>query len=126
MKRVLVWLLPVVDVFTLRRILEYYRSLGIRVPWGHAKAGLIERWVGYMPAGFIVGWFLGFVPALLLILAILAVLGPIELYLMSKGVRPWSFFKEKPIKLVAKIFLLEGYNVISYYLLGTALAVLVG
>jgi hypothetical protein len=27
---------------------------------------------------------------------------------------------------VAKIFLLEGYNVVGYYLLGAALAVLVG
>jgi hypothetical protein len=56
----------------------------------------------------------------------LALLGPIELYLMCRGVKPWKFFKRKPPKIVAKIFLLEGYNAIGYYLLGAALAVLVG
>lgn len=124
MKRVLFWLLPVVDIFALKRILKYYKSLRVRVPWGHAKAGMIERLVGYLPAGFILGWFAGFVLALLLVLATLAVLGPIELYLMSRGVRPWRFFKGKPFKLVAKIFLLEGYNVLGYFLLGALLALL--
>ena len=126
MKKVLLWLLPVVDVFALRRILKYYRSLGVRVPWGHAKLGVIERWVGYMPAGFVIGWFAGFWIALAIMLAILALLGPIELYLMCRGVKPWKFFKRKPSKLVAKIFLLEGYNAIGYYLFGAALAVFVG
>lgn len=125
MLQVLLWLLPIVDAFALRRILKYYRSLGIRVPWSHAKAGLIERWVGYLPAGFIIGRFTGFIPALLLMLAVLAVLGPVELYLMIKGVRPWRFFKGKDPRFVAKIFLLEGYNAMGYYLLGAALAVLV-
>lgn len=126
MKRVLFWLLPVVDVFALRRILEYYRSLGIRVPWSHARAGVIERWVGYLPAGFVIGWFAGFWVALAIAFAILALMGPIELYLMHRGVRPWRFFKRKPPKLVAKIFLLEGYNAIGYYLLGALLAAVIG
>jgi len=86
---------------------------------------MIERWVGYMPAGFIIGWFAGFWIALAIMFAILALLGPIELYLMCRGVKPWKFFK-KPSKLVAKIFLLEGYNAIGYYLLGAAMAVFVG
>jgi hypothetical protein len=119
--RILLWLLPVVDVFTLRRVVEYYGSLGVQVPWSHAKAGLVERWVGYLPVGFLIGRLMGFVPALLIVLGVLAVVGPIEFYLMSRGVRPWRFFKGKDRKLVAKIFLLEGYNVVGYYLLGAAL-----
>lgn len=77
-----------------------------------------------MPAGFIIGWFAGFLTALLLVLGILALLGPLEFYLMSRGVRPWRFFKGKKLKFVAKIFLLEGYNAIGYYLLGAALGTL--
>jgi hypothetical protein len=119
--RILLWLLPVVDVFTLRRVVKYYSSLGVQVPWSHAKAGLVERWVGYLPVGFLIGRLMGFVPALLIVLGVLATVGPIEFYLMSRGVRPWRFFKGKDRKLVAKIFLLEGYNVIGYYLLGAAL-----
>ncbi len=126
MKRILIWLLPVVDVFALRRILKYYQSLGVRVPWGHAKAGLVERLAGYMPCGFILGWFAGFLVALLTALAILAIFGPIEFYLMCRGVKPWKFFKRRPPKLVAKIFLLEGYNAVGYYLLGALLAVVTG
>lgn len=126
MKRVLIWLLPVVDVFTLKQIVRCYRTLGVKVPWGHAKVGLVERWVGYMPAGFIVGWFAGFLMALVIMLAILALLGPIELYLMYRGTKPWKFFKGKSLKLVTKIFLLEGYNAIGYFLLGAGLAALVG
>ena len=124
MKRILVWLLPVVDVLTIRRILRYYQSLGVRVPWSHAKAGLIERWVGYMPCGFIIGWFTGFWTALLIALTVLVILGPVELYLMCRGVRPWKFFKRRPSKVVAKIFLLEGYNAVGYYLFGAALGAL--
>ena len=115
-----------VDVFALRQILKYYRSLGIRVPWDHARAGVIERWVGYLPAGFVIGWFAGVWMALAIVFVVLALMGPIELYLMCRGVRPWRFFKRKPTKLVAKIFLLEGYNAVSYYLLGTLLAVITG
>ena len=124
MKRILVWLLPVVDVLTIRRILRYYKSLGVRVPWDHAKKGLVERWIGYMPIGFIIGWFTGFWTALLIALTVLVILGPVELYLMCRGVRPWKFFKRRPSKVVAKIFLLEGYNAIGYFLLGAALAAL--
>jgi hypothetical protein len=123
MKKILLWLLPVVDVFALRHILKYYRSVGISVPWKHVKLGMIERWAGYMPAGFIMGWFAGFWIALAMIFATLAFLGPIEFYLMCCGVRPWKFFKRKPPKLTAKIFLLEGYNAVGYYIFGLLLAV---
>ena len=126
MKRILLWLLPVVDVFALRRILKCYHSLGIQVPWSHAKVGVIERWIGYLPAGFVIGWFAGVWMALLIAFVVLALLGPIEFYLMCRGVRPWRFFKQKPTKLVAKIFLLEGYNAIGYYLFGALLAVVTG
>lgn len=124
MLQILFWLLPVVDVFAIQRILKYYRSLGVRIPWGHAKISLIERWIGYLPAGFIIGWFAGFPLAVLLVLGVLATFGPIELYLMIRGVRPWKFFKRKSPKFVAKIFLLEGYNAISYFVLGAAIGAL--
>ncbi|MFQ6130194.1 MAG: hypothetical protein ACE5OT_05260 [Candidatus Hadarchaeaceae archaeon] len=125
MFQILVWLLPIVDVFAIRRIMRYYSSFGVRIPWSHAKTGLIERWVGYLPAGFVIGWFAGFWMALLTVFIILAIVGPIEFCLMYRGVRPWRFFKGKPPKLVAKIFLLEGYNAIGYYLLGGLLTLLV-
>ena len=125
MLQLLLWLLPVVDVFALKRIVAYYRSLGVRVPMSHARLGTVERWVGYLPAGFVIGWFAGFWMALAIAFAILALLGPVELYLMYRGVRPWRFFKGNPLKLVAKIFLLEGYNALGYYLLGALLALLV-
>ncbi len=125
MFQVLLWLLPIIDVFALKRILAYYHSLGVRVPIKHAKLGTIERWVGYLPAGFIICWFSNFLTALILILLVLAVIGPLELYLMHLGVRPWKFLKQKPQKLVTKIFLLEGYNAIGYYLLGALLTLLV-
>jgi hypothetical protein len=123
--QVLFWLLPIVDVFALKRIVAYYCSLGVRVPMGHAKLGMIERWVGYLPVGFIICWFSNFLTALLLVLLALALVGPLELYLMYRGVRPWRFFKRKPFSLVTKIFLLEGYNAIGYYLLGALVAWLI-
>lgn len=125
MLQVLLWLLPIVDVFALKRIVAYYRSLGIRVPMSHARLGTVERWVGYLSAGFVIGWFAGFWMAFLIAFIILAIVGPVEFYLMYRSVRPWRFFKRRPLKLVAKIFLLEGYNAIGYYLLGALLALLV-
>ncbi|TES83143.1 MAG: hypothetical protein E3J91_03520 [Hadesarchaea archaeon] len=125
MLQVLLWLLPIIDVFALKQIVTYYRSLGVRVPISHAKLGTVERWVGYLPAGFIICWFSDFLTALLLILFVLAVIDPLELYLMNRGVRPWRFLKRKPPKLVTKIFLFEGYNAIGYYLLGALLALFV-
>lgn len=121
----MLWLLPIIDVFALKQIVTYYRSLGVRVPISHAKLGTVERWVGYLPAGFIICWFSDFLTALLLILFVLAVIDPLELYLMNRGVRPWRFLKRKPPKLVTKIFLFEGYNAIGYYLLGALLALFV-
>jgi len=125
MFQILLWLLPIVDVFAIRQILRDYSSFGVRVPWSHAKAGLIERLIGYLPAGFVIGWFAGFWMALLIVFVILALLGPVEIYLMYRGVRPWRFFERMPPQLVAKIFLLEGYNATGYYLLGALLALLV-
>jgi len=125
MFQILLWLLPIVDVFTIQRILRYYRSFGVRIPWGHAKAGLIERWIGYLPAGFVIGWFAGFWMAFLIAFVILAIVGPVEFYLMYRGIRPWRFFKRSPPQLVAKIFLLEGYNAIGYYSLGALLGLMV-
>lgn len=124
-KSLLLWLLPVVDVFAIHRILREYSSLGVDVPWGHAKAGLVEKWAGYMLVGFIASWFVGFKLAVAFILLAAAIALPPEFYLMSRGVKPWKFFKGKPTKIVAKIFLLECYNVFCYYLLGVALAALV-
>ena len=77
-----------------------------------------------MPAGFVMGWLAGFWIALSIALVLLALLEPVEIYLMYRGIRPWRFFKGKRLKLVVRIFLLEGYNVIGYYLLGASLALL--
>ena len=121
MSLILLWLLPVADVFGLRKILAHYSSLGVRVPVRHAYYGLVERWVGYMPAGIVLGWLVGFWTALLIILAVLALMGPVELYLMWRGVRPWRFFRGKPRGAVTKIFLLEGYNAAGYFLLGAVI-----
>jgi hypothetical protein len=121
MLRVLFWLLPVIDVFALPKILKYYESLGAPVPLSHAKAGLLERWVGYLPIGFIMGWLVELWMALLIVFAVFAVLGPVELHLMLRGTRPWRFFREKNRREVTKIFLLEGYNAIGYYSLGALL-----
>ena len=122
MKRVLFWLLSIANVFALRLILQYYNSLGITIPRSHARAGLVEGLIGYLSAGFVIGKFIVLVNAFLIALAVLAVLGSIDLYAMSKCVRPWKYFKGKEIKSVAKIFMLEGHNVVWYYLFGAALA----
>lgn len=122
MKRVIFWLLPVVDVFTLPKVLKYYRSIGVTVPKKHAKFGLLERWAGYLPVGFVLGALLGFAGATLIVLVSFGVVGPIELLLMRRGVRPWRFFKRGKKRAIFRVFLLEGYNAIGYYLIGAGLA----
>lgn len=124
MLKILFWLLPVVDIFALRKILNYYRTLSVPVPFSHAVAGLVERWVGYLPVGLIMGWLTSLWIALLAIFLVFVTLGPLELYLMLHGVRPWKFFKGKKHATIAKIFLLEGYNAICYYAVGTFLGTL--
>jgi hypothetical protein len=125
MRLILLWLLPIVDIFALQQILHYYRSLGVHIPMRHAGLGLVERWVGYLPIGFILSWFTGFWRALMIMLGAFALLGPLELYLMCHATWPWKFFKQKPRKVVVRIFLLEGYNMASYYLMGAVLALLI-
>lgn len=122
MKRLLLWLLPIVDIFTLKNCLKAYRKIGVDVPLRHAELGMVERLLGYLPAGFVIGHFSGFLLSLLLILILFSVVGPVEFFLMKRGCPPWKFFKEKRTSTVAKIFLLEGYNAIGYYLLGAAIA----
>ena len=122
MKRVLLWLLPVVDVFKIHDILRYYRSIGVAVPLRHAKLGLLERWAGYLSVGLVLGWIIGPLTATLLIVAVFAAVGPLEFLLMKRGVVPWRFFRGRETSTVLKVFLLEGYNAIGYYLLGTGLA----
>ena len=119
------WLLPVVDVFSLRRILSYYSSLGVEVPVRHARLGMIERWFGYLPVGFFICWCTSFLVALIAVLCALAAVGPLELHLMWRGFGPWRFFKRKPKQVVAKIFLLEAYNMLGYFLLGALLRLLI-
>lgn len=121
--RILLWLLPVADVFYLKRILNFYQRCGVEIPLKHAKIGLLERWIGYLPVGFVGGCFLG-LKALLIYLVILFPAGLLEFYLMSRGTRPWSFFKAKARGTVAKIFLLEAYNASSYFMLGVGLGML--
>jgi hypothetical protein len=67
------------------------------------------------------GWLTGLRVALLIMFVVFAVLGPVELYLMLRGTRPWRFFRGKNRREVTKIFLLEGYNAIGYYFLGALL-----
>ena len=114
--KILFWLLPLIDVFAFDLILKYYLELDIRIPRKHAKAGVIERFVGYLPAGFLMGWLTGVRLALLIFFVLFALIGPIELYLMYRGVRPWRFMEGKQFKLVAKVFLLESYNIAGYVL----------
>lgn len=125
MWRILIWLLPVVDVFELKRILTYYSSLGVEVPSNHALYGMIERWAGYLPVGFVIFWLLEPLAVLGLLIGIAALAGPIELYLMYRGIGPWKFFKGKSLKTVARIFLLEGCNCFGYLLLGGLIEILV-
>ncbi|KXB03353.1 hypothetical protein AKJ47_02430 [candidate division MSBL1 archaeon SCGC-AAA261G05] len=113
------------DVFKLDNILSYYSSLGVKVPKKHSKYGMIERWIGYLPVGFVLSWVLNLEMVLLIIIVTLALVGPIELYLMYRGFGPWKFFRGKPLKIVAKIFLLEAYNVVGYFLLGVLLQLLI-
>lgn len=122
MKRVLLWLLPVVDIFTLHKILKYYETLGVPVPLKHARLGLLERWIGYMPVGFVLGWLLGPLSAMAIIGIAFVTVGPFELFLMKRGTSPWRFFKGRKTGAIVKIFLLEGYNAVGYYLLGAVLA----
>lgn len=122
MKRLLFWLLPIVDVFSLQKILECYESMGIQIPPTHARKAILERWLGYLPLGFVVCWLLGPFYSGLIALAVLVVVGPVELGLMFRGSRPWKFFALKPRRLVAKIFLLEIYNSLAYYALGVLMA----
>jgi hypothetical protein len=125
MKRVLLWQLPVVDVFAMNKILEYYKSIGVLVPTKHHKAGMIERWVGYLPVGIVMGKLTGLPVASLCMSLVFAFIGPLELYLMLKGKRPWSFFRGKNPAAVKKIFLIEGYNAVGYYILGALLGAIV-
>jgi hypothetical protein len=121
--KILFWLLPFVDIFRLPRIIDFYRGWGVEIPPRHAKAGLVERLVGYLPVGMLSGHFLG-AAALLLFLLVLPAAGGAEFYLMSKGFRPWTFFRGKPRILVFKIFLLEAYNAFAYFTLGVGLGIL--
>lgn len=125
MWQIFVWLLPVVDVFKLKDILSYYSSLGVDVPKRHAQYGMVERWLGYLPVGFLLCWILNLKTAVIIMVGIFAVIGPIELYLMYRGVGPWKFFSGKPWRTVSKIFLLEAYNVLGYFLLGVLVALAV-
>ena len=125
MKRIFVWLLPIVDVFALRNILAHYSSMGVEIPPAHAKLAMLERWFGYLPVGFATCCFLGPSVSALIALAVLVLLGPVELLLMLRGSKPWKFFARKPRKVVTKIFLLESYNLLAYYALGVLVAWLV-
>jgi len=117
-KRVLLWLLPIVDVFALNKILRYYRTLGAPVPLKHARLGLLERWVGYLPVGLVLSKLLGLLNAVVIILVVFAVFGPLEFFLMRRGVFPWRFFRRKNPRVLLRIFMLEGYNAVGYYLVG--------
>ncbi len=121
--KILLWLLPFVDIFRLPQIIEFYRGWGVEIPPKHAKGGLVERLAGYLPVGVVSGYFLG-TTSLLLLLLVLPFAGGLEFYLMLRGFRPWTFFKGKPRILVLKVFLLEAYNASAYFMLGVMLGIL--
>lgn len=104
-------------------ILAYYRDLGVDVPQKHARMGLLERWLGYLPLGTLGGYFLGTRILLLYALAFLPAAAA-ELFLMARGCRPWTFFRGKPLKTVVLVFLLEAYNVTLYFMVGVLLGIL--
>lgn len=118
-------MLPVVDVFSLGKVLSYYSSLGVEVPIRHAHFGMAERWFGYLPIGFFICRLTSLPIVLIVALAALAVVGPLELYLMWQGFGPWKFFRGRPRRVVTKIFLLEAYNMLGYFLLGALLEFLI-
>lgn len=122
---IFLWLLPVVDVFKLGDILSYYSTLSVNVPRKHAQYGMLERWIGYLPVGFVLCWILNFWMVIIIAIITLAIVGPIELYLMYRGVGPWKFFRGKPLGVVTKIFLLEAYNVVGYFLLGAIIGLMI-
>ncbi|KXA89805.1 hypothetical protein AKJ57_04860 [candidate division MSBL1 archaeon SCGC-AAA259A05] len=125
MFRIFFWLLPVIDVFELKRILSYYSSLGINIPKRHAQYGMLERWIGYLPAGLVLGMLLDLKMVFIIIAGIFALVGPAEFYLMYRGVGPWKFFRGKSWTVVSKIFLMEAYNAIGYYILGALIALVI-
>ncbi len=120
----LLWFLPVVDLLAMEKILRYYAEKGVLVPRSHAKLAMLERWVGYLPAGFLLGRWLGALRALSLFLLGVLLGGPVEVLLMWRGKTPWPFLRGKGGKLLVRIFLLEGYNVLGYFALGLLLGVL--
>jgi len=122
--KLLLWFLPVVDLFTLPRILGYYAARGIRVPRPHALLAMVERWAGYLPLGLLLGRWLGPLPSLLLFLAGMGLGGPLELLLMRRGRTPWGFLRGKEGTLLLRVFLLEGYNALGYFSLGLLLSLL--
>ncbi|MEM2866157.1 MAG: hypothetical protein QW098_03340 [Candidatus Hadarchaeales archaeon] len=120
----LLWFLPVVDLFAMGRILGYYAGRGVRVPRSHARLAMVERWVGYLPAGFLVGRWLGPLGALSLFLLGMLLAGPLEVLLMWKGRGPWRFLRGRGGRLLVWIFLLEGYNALGYFAVGILLGIL--
>lgn len=91
--KLIFWLLPIVDIVTVEKVLSYYRSLEVEISVKHARIATVERLLGYLPAGFIASWVIGFWYAILIFFLVFAAFGPLELYLMVRGVRPWGFLK---------------------------------
>lgn len=123
-KVLLLWLLPVVDLACQRRILTYYASMGIHTPPRHARAATLERLLGYLPVGFLLSYFLGWLFAVLVLGVVMLVGGPIELYMMRRAMFPWRFLRGVQSEVITPVALLEMYNCAGYFLLGVALGVL--
>ena len=102
--------------------MRYYSSLGVKVPRAHVRLAMLERWAGYIPVGFFACRVLGFSISLLIFFGVLSIFGPIELFVMMKGFGPWRFMSKKPPRTVVKVFALESYNTLGYFLLGSTLA----
>jgi len=122
--RLLLWFLPLVDLMTMGKILEYYADRGIFIPRSHVFLATLERWAGYLPAGFLLGRWLGPLKAFSIFLLAMLFAGPLEVLLMSRGKTPWRFLRGKGKGLLMEVFLLEGYNALGYFMLGAMLGLL--
>lgn len=120
-KVLLLWLLPVIDLAFQRRILAYYASIGIHIPRRHARTATLERLLGYLPVGFIISHFLGWLFAVFVLAVVMVVGGPIEIYMMRRAMFPWRFLRGVQSEVITPVALLEMYNCAGYFLLGVAL-----
>lgn len=118
-KRILLWLLPIIDIVKRNKVKRQYERWGCeKIPKSQPILSAIERPLGYSLSFFILCYFFPLTLVLKMLVFSFIVGGSIEFTLMNKGFWPWKFFKTTKSKVVAKIFLLEAYNTLSYIITG--------